>query len=262
MATKANLDDYRKIHLPEGTRQIGSKEHLVAALEAIRERGSERKDGACVCAEVELEADLCRAILRYLNDSNIRRIDLRYAADYEQDLRAGEFRACYDPIVFRKDWSLMNGQTRLRAAAGSGMALPGCIVVFGGEDDARKSIDAGRKRTILQTHGIAGDLASCAITVIALERQRAQKWSRTLVATFAKANQELLEHYVEAAARRCDSRDGRRYCDRRSDFAGCAGNRRSHSKATPRRGSAQFSKGKTAGSDDDSAGDPSQHSGC
>lgn len=178
------------------------RNQAISHLKEISARGVGRRDGSIVSADVDLPPELCGAISRHLNTRNIRPLCGHQVAEHIHDLKNGSFSNCYDPIVFRADWTLMNGQHRCAAGERSGVGLNGVVVVLNADQESRRSIDCGRKRTISQTHGVPNDVAAAAGMVLCFERRKPTNWPRSALATRYEANIEVFDHYAQTFRRR------------------------------------------------------------
>lgn len=148
--------------------EFRDREDTIRAFQKLVPTASMRmRDGAVLFA-VLIPWQLAGAIVKHLNTANIRRMDHRWAADLGQDMTAGRWASCYDPVAFTAAWVLYNGQHRL-FASWRAQQDQYWIVVTGGAPDMQKSTDGGKKRSIRQTHGLAGTVASVVSFVMLLE---------------------------------------------------------------------------------------------
>lgn len=174
-----------------------NREEVVAWLrQAAHAHGVERRNGAIVIPDLDIPPQACAAISAHLSSGNIRPISHQQVTSHVEDMRDGNFSVCYDPIIFNSEWLLTNGQHRVTAGGRSGLGLQGVVVIAGSRECDRNSIDAGRKRTIRQTHGIPGDVAACVTVVLCLEANKARAWTRARVADRYSDDEEVFNHYV------------------------------------------------------------------
>lgn len=88
-------------------------------------------------------------------NSNNRPISKATVKQYGEEMRAGNWRLTYEPIVFSNKARLIDGQHRLHACLWSGVAFP-ARVAFGDDDSNFDHINIGKKRTGADVFSIYG----------------------------------------------------------------------------------------------------------
>lgn len=89
-----------------------------------------------------------------------RRVSNQKVYNYAKDMEQGKWQLNGEPICFRKDGSLANGQHRLIAISRQTRAIP--MMVIWGIDDDVNIYDRGRNRGLADTIGIPNDVISIA----------------------------------------------------------------------------------------------------
>lgn len=93
---------------------------------------------------------------KYLNhNKGNRSLRLGVAEQYEADMKAGRWTQCTAPIVFFEDGDIADGQHRLWAVVGSGIAAD-FLVMRGLSRDAALNIDTGLGRSLVDNAEISG----------------------------------------------------------------------------------------------------------
>ena len=105
--------------------------------------------------------EIARTILAGFNDNN-RKLSIRVAENYANDIRRGRWRKSNDNITFDDDWMLSNGQHRLKAITLANRPL---AMVAQFHVNQNCEIDRGKQRTISEnirlSNGVTNvDLAS------------------------------------------------------------------------------------------------------
>ncbi len=188
---------------------VGLSEHETwLQLKPIYDRATVRRDGSRVAADVDLSPELCLGIMQHMGRRNIRQLVNGVVMDYQKDMASGDWGACFDPVIFRPDKSLMNAQHRCTAGYRSGCGLTGVVVVFDAPPDTAKSIDAGRKRNAMHTHGLSTAVTGAAGPLLSLENRGVRAFTRSQMAARYAQDAEMFDHYIGAFRARPVLREG------------------------------------------------------
>lgn len=187
-----------------------TRDEVVDWLERSAEYSLDLFDGA-VLFQSFVTPDVAQAILRLMNDKNPRKMKYDSVANrYAADMSAGKWRVSYEPLVFEGDeFSLVNGQNRLRAVVKAGIGQRFVIVCYAASE-AKCAIDTHSPRNISATHGIdAGMAAACRII-------RALETGETVFATREQVVQVMGDY--DDSARIVATHASKRKPTRRADF--------------------------------------------
>lgn len=115
-----------------------------------------------------------------------RPLNKRYGLQLSDVMSEGDWWMNGETIIFAADGTLLNGQHRLWAILSSGVAVD-VMVVRGIDEDAFKTLDGGRKRTVGDALSLQGEkggnqLAAAVAAVFAYARVRGQVASHTFIA--------------------------------------------------------------------------------
>lgn len=103
-----------------------------------------------------------------------RNLNARTVAEYARDMRAGAWVENGEAIKLSRTGVLLDGQHRLAAIIESGVTLP-MLVVVGLPDEAQNTMDLGRKRTVADQFGMAGEVNAVPLAAIA---RRVVQWEQ------------------------------------------------------------------------------------
>jgi hypothetical protein len=126
----------------------------------------------------EITPDVARYWLTF-NTNNPRHPIPRTIGEYARDIRNNAWLLNFQPITFRKDGSLDNGQNRLEAIVEADKPILS-LVVWGVDPEASSTVDIGQKRTATQIIGAtnpryAAHMASAAALIWRLEYPNPQR---------------------------------------------------------------------------------------
>lgn len=177
-----------------------SRDEVIAALQRIA--GGPGLDLSCGArvVECELSPSLLRGIVRHLNTANIRGMGPEVYG-YVADVVGGRWGRCYDPIIFKTDWVLYNGQTRAEAFRQAKLPYSG-IVIFNATPESKRGIDGGRKRTIKHLYDVDPAAAAVVRMVLQLEKVSKIKLTNAAVAERYFQTPDIFQHYAKAVKRR------------------------------------------------------------
>jgi hypothetical protein len=114
-----------------------------------------------------------------LNTQNPRNINPRTVMDYARDITADAWPLNFQPITFRKNGSLDNGQHRLEAIVAANKPIIS-LVVWGVDDDVYDTVDIGLKRSAAQIVSVenpryAAFMSAAAALIWKLEQPNPQR---------------------------------------------------------------------------------------
>lgn len=126
--------------------------------------------------------EITPAVARYwltFNTANARNPIPRTIQEYARDIKHDAWLLNFQPITFRKDGSLDNGQNRLEAVIEADKAILS-LVVWGVDPEAASTVDIGQKRTASQIIGAtnpryAAHMASASALIWRLEQPNPQR---------------------------------------------------------------------------------------
>lgn len=132
-----------------------------------------------------------------------RRMRLKTVTRYAEDMKAGRWKASFDPVRFGKSGRLIDGQHRLQAIVLSGVTLT-MLVINGVDDDIFDVIDCGAARTFSDALVIEG-WEGWQATIGATAAKAALSMMRGLLPTTRNAPNHVVREFVIAHPRLRDS---------------------------------------------------------